>query len=235
MSIAQRLIAAEVVGPIAAGGGVRAFELLGPPDRTRYERLVKPVFDRMGAAVLLLLLAPVMLLAALVVFLRLGSPVLFRQERVGLGGEVFNVLKFRTMQPDRRKAAVHYVGPERRVCHKDPHDPRLDGYGRFLRATSLDELPQLFNVLRGQMSLVGPRPELVDIVERHYEPWQHVRHTVKPGLTGLWQVTARANGNGLMHEFTELDIRYVQEVTARADLAILLRTVPAVMGRQRGF
>lgn len=202
---------------------------------TRYERFAKPVLDRFFAAILLVFLAPVMFATAAIVWWRLGSPVFLRQRRVGLDGTHFSMLKFRTMHPCRRRGDASYVGPERRMTHKSPHDPRLDPVGRVLRAASLDELPQLFNILRGHMSIVGPRPELVEIVERHYEPWQHVRHAVKPGLTGLWQVTQRGSGKGLMHEFTDVDIDYIERVTWRTDLFILVRTVPAVLGRQRGF
>lgn len=199
-----------------------------------YRRFVKPLLDRVVAAVLLVALAPVMALVAVLVWARLGSPVLLSQRRVGLGGAEFGMLKFRTMRPDRRRGTGGYEGPERRVRHKSPDDPRLDRVGRVLRAASLDELPQLVNVVRGDMSIVGPRPELAEIVERHYEPWQHTRHAVKPGLTGLWQVTARGTDDRLMHELTELDVQYVRSLTFRTDLAIFLRTIPAVLGRQRG-
>jgi len=104
------------------------------------------------------------------------------------------IYKFRTMRPDRRQAVLPYSGPDRRVCHETDNDPRHTPLGRFLRKYSLDELPQLWNVLVGDMSLVGPRPELVEVVER-YESWQRERHRVKPGLTGLWQVTCRGEGS----------------------------------------
>ena len=201
---------------------------------TRYERFAKPLLDRLLAAILLVALAPVMLATAALVRWRLGAPVLFRQPRVGRDGTHFSMLKFRTMHPDRRRKRVEFVGHERRVRHKSPYDPRLDRVGRFLRATSLDELPQLVNVLRGEMSIVGPRPELVEIVEQKYEPWQHARHAVKPGVTGLWQVTARADSDTLMYEVTDIDLRYTQQVSCRTDLLILLRTLPAMLS-SRGF
>ena len=200
----------------------------------RYERFVKPLLDRILAALLLVAFAPVMLLVTAVVWFRLGSPVLLRQRRIGKEGAEFSMLKFRTMQPCRRTTSGAYRGPERRVRHKSPDDPRLDPVGRLLRTASLDELPQLINVLRGDMSIVGPRPELAEIVERHYEPWQHARHAVKPGLTGLWQVTARASDERLMHELTAVDLEYTRDVSFRTDLSILVRTIPAVLGRQRG-
>ena len=195
---------------------------------TRYQRLVKPVLDRALAALLLLLASPVLAVVGLAVLVSLGRPVLLRQQRVGRHGRAFEVYKFRTMLPDRRQAAAGYSGSDRRRTHTHPLDPRHTPVGRLLRRYSLDELPQLLNVVRGQMSLVGPRPELVGVVAS-YQPWQHARHAVRPGLTGLWQVTER--GNGLMHEHTEIDLRYAERVTFLGDLSILLRTVPTLLGR----
>ena len=198
---------------------------------TGYERFVKPVIDRTVGIVLLLAVLPTLLLVALAVRALLGRSVIFKQRRVGRGGRVFTMYKFRTMHPDRRKARLA-VAPERRVTHKHPQDPRLTPLGRFLRKWSLDELPQLWNVARGDMSLIGPRPELVDIVDK-YESWQHERHAVKPGLTGLWQVLAR--GDGPMHENTHLDLAYVRQVRFTTDCKILLHTIPVLLGRRTGF
>jgi lipopolysaccharide/colanic/teichoic acid biosynthesis glycosyltransferase len=198
----------------------------------RYERFAKPVIDRVGALVLIVLCAPIMLVTALAVGLTLGSPVILRQHRVGHQGKTFRIFKFRTMRPDRRLSYVSFNGGDRRLHHKVPHDPRLTGLGRFLRSWSLDELPQLFNVVSGQLSLVGPRPEMLDIVAR-YAPWQHRRHEVKPGLTGLWQVSAR--GDAPMHELTEIDLEYIGKISLWTDLRILVLTVPAALGLRRGF
>jgi lipopolysaccharide/colanic/teichoic acid biosynthesis glycosyltransferase len=198
---------------------------------TRYERFVKPVIDRVGSAVLLLLLAPVLLLAALTLLAAVGRPVLIRQTRAGRGREPFNMVKFRTMLPDRRVGAVGYDGPERRRTHKTADDPRHTHVGRLMRKLSLDELPQLFNVLRGDMSLVGPRPELYENANGFCE-WQHTRHVVKPGLTGIWQTTARGQGR-LLHECVDLDLRYIEQLSLRQDLAILGRT-PLALLRTRG-
>ncbi len=201
-----------------------------------YERFVKPVLDRVLAAAALVVVAPVMLVVAAAVWMSLGRPVILRQVRVGLHGDTFTVYKFRTMRPDRRgsyEEPVQYRGPDRRVTHKHPHDPRLTRTGRVLRKLSLDELPQLVNVLRGEMSLVGPRPELPEIVARHYEPWQHRRHSVKPGITGLWQVSER--GNGMMHEHIDVDLDYVDHIGFLTDLRILVRTLPAALGARKGY
>ena len=200
--------------------------------RTAYERFVKPVIDRVVAALLLALLAPVLLVTALAVLFTLGAPIMFRQVRIGQGGRRFSMYKFRTMKPDRRRwQCPNYRGPERRVTHKSANDPRHTPLGRKLRKSSIDELPQLLNVLRGDMSLVGPRPELVEIVQ-HYRGWQHGRHAVKPGITGLWQVTERANG-GLMHECVELDLAYIESLSLRSDLSIVFKTPFALLRKDR--
>ncbi len=201
----------------------------------RYERYVKPAIDRCGAGVLLLLLLPAFVVLAAAVWSSLGGPVLIRQERVGKDGRTFGMYKFRTMHADRRQSALQrrWDGQERRTCHKRPDDPRLVPVGRFLRRWSLDEVPQLVNVLTGDMSLVGPRPELTSVVEQHYQPWHHDRHQVKPGVTGLWQVTAR--GQGLMHHHIALDLEYLRDLSLRHDVSILLRTLPSALGRHRGM
>jgi len=158
----------------------------------------------------------------------MGGPILFRQRRVGLNEHPIDIWKFRTMYADRRSANL---GPpsaqaERRRRHKSRRDPRVTPFGRFLRRTSLDELPQLWNILRGDMSMVGPRPELPEIVAG-YEEWQHARHAVRPGLTGWWQVNRPPDR--LMHEVVELDIYYVKHRSLWLDLKILFRTVNAVL------
>jgi len=215
---------------LPAGPSSRTIHL-DPRPATRYQRWGKPVFDRTVGLIVAIALVPLILLVALAVRLTLGAPVLYRQRRIGLRGVEFDMLKFRTMLPDRRRSRQPFEGPDRRRTHKSDEDPRHTRVGRFLRTSSLDELPQLWNVVRGDLSLVGPRPELTEIVER-YEPWQHARHVVKPGVTGLWQVTQR--GEGLMHEHVEIDLRYVEDLSFRTDLKILVLTLPAVLGLRRG-
>ena len=227
----------EDAGAIATEGAPRAATLyvVSAPDGT-YVQIVKPLFDRAIAGFVLLLALPVMLGCALAVRLSLGSNVLFAQERVGRNGRRFNVYKFRTMHHDRRERAVaeitDFVGDDRRHTHKSPIDPRLTGVGRFLRKWSLDELPQLWNVLRGDMSIIGPRPELPAIVSR-YNEWEHARHMVKPGLTGLWQVSARGAGRP-MHEHVAVDVEYVAGLNAKLDFRILIQT-PIALLTNRGF
>jgi lipopolysaccharide/colanic/teichoic acid biosynthesis glycosyltransferase len=193
-----------------------------PSPRTRYERCVKPVIDRLGGLVLLVLFLPAMAAMAVVLRLSLGPGVIYRQTRVGRHGRPFTMYKFRTMDADRRKAAVPFDNIDRRICHKRDDDPRHTPVGRFLRKMRADELPQLWNVVRGEMSLVGPRPELVPIVDR-YEPWQHRRHDVKPGITGPWQVSKQANG--LAYQGVHLDLEYLSRVSFRTDCRVLASTV----------
>lgn len=193
-----------------------------------YQRIVKPFIDVVGTAALLVLLVPVVLAVALAVRVKLGKHVIYRQERMGRDGKPFVMYKFRTMHPDRRRAQVPFEGIDRRVSHKRDDDPRHTPFGRFLRRSSLDELPQLWNVVKGNMSLVGPRPELPQVVAR-YQPWQHERHQVKPGLTGFWQVSDRAGG--LAYEGVHLDIQYLHELSLWTDIRVLLRTVPVTLRR----
>lgn len=201
-----------------------------PRPRGAYVRVVKPVLDRVLAAAGLVLAAVPMAVVALVVAVSMGRPVLFRQRRVGIDGQPFDVLKFRTMKPDRRAARVE-VPHDRRTTHKSPADPRHTRVGRFLRRYSIDELPQLVNVVRGEMSIVGPRPELEDVVAG-YPLALNQRHHVKPGLTGLWQVAAR--GTGPMHENGHWDLAYVESVSLRTDLRIIARTPRAMLGSNTG-
>jgi lipopolysaccharide/colanic/teichoic acid biosynthesis glycosyltransferase len=202
--------------------------LIEPPHGI-YVQVVKPSFDRIVGLVMFIVLLPLIVLVAVAVRVSLGSPVFFRQRRVGRDDRVFEVYKFRTMGQDRRRD--HAAVPEdRRRTHKSEADPRHTGVGRFLRKWSMDELPQLWNVVRGDMSLVGPRPELVEVVSR-YEPWQDQRHVVKPGLTGLWQVSSR--GEGMMHLHTDVDLEYIEALGPNTDLKILMMTLPATV-RRRG-
>lgn len=199
---------------------------------TVYERFAKPVCDLLGGLALFFLTLPLLAVCCMAVLLTMGPPALIRQQRVGRWGRVFTLYKIRTMMPDRRTNQIDFVGPERRLSHKTADDPRVTVVGRFLRRWSLDELPQFINVIKGDMSLVGPRPEMVDIVAR-YEPWQHARHAVKPGLTGLWQISER--GGKLLHECTDMDLRYISEISLFNDLKILTATPLAALGLRRGY
>jgi exopolysaccharide biosynthesis polyprenyl glycosylphosphotransferase len=199
------------------------------PAITGMRWLLKRVLDLSLAGLLLVLVAPLLALIAVALCLESGWPVLLRQVRVGEHGRVFPMFKFRTMYPpgdEDEEPAPRTTGPPL----KRPHDPRVTPLGTYLRRTSLDEVPQLVNVLRGEMSLVGPRPELPWIVER-YEPWQHARHVVPPGMTGWWQVNGRSELP--LHLNTQLDLFYIQNFSVLLDLRILARTVGAII-RGRG-
>jgi lipopolysaccharide/colanic/teichoic acid biosynthesis glycosyltransferase len=185
----------------------------------------KRTFDVCVAGVVMVVFLPLFALVALGVLIAMGRPVVYRQERVGRNGHSFTMLKFRSMHHDRRATEGGYRGQDRRQDHKSDHDPRHNAFGRFIRKTSLDEMPQLWNVLRGDMSLVGPRPELRTVAERH-DLIDHVRHTVRPGITGQWQVSG--DRPGYVHQNVAHDERYVQELTLRRDLSIILRTPRAL-------
>ncbi len=199
-----------------------------------YARYGKRAFDLVLASAALVVALPVLGLAAIAVRLTMGSPVLFRQERIGLDGRPITVFKLRTMKPDRRgRRSNQFDGDDRRRTHKTAEHPLLTPVGRFLRKYSIDELPQIFNVLNGDMGIVGPRPELASVVE-NYEPWEYARMLVRPGLTGLWQITARGDG-GLMHERVDLDVAYLTQMSLLTDLRIIARTPGAMLGDHKGY
>jgi lipopolysaccharide/colanic/teichoic acid biosynthesis glycosyltransferase len=199
--------------------------------RGPYERFFKRPMDLVIASLLLLLLSPIMLVLAVLVRWRVGTPVIFTQWRIGLNDERFRIYKFRTMIPDRRVVNVDFVGEDRRMTHKSPDDPRVVPFGKALRRLSLDELPQLWNVVRGDMSLVGPRPEMAEIVDG-YEEWQHSRHSVRPGVTCLWQISSRED---LLKDSTQLDLRYIESISFATDLGILLKTPAAAIFHKTGY
>ena len=197
-------------------------------ESTVYSSVVKPTVDRVIAALLLIILVPLIVVIACSIRLRLGPGVIYGQRRVGKDQRTFTMYKFRTMAPDRRCCQKPFCGVDRRVMHKCDDDPRHTRLGRKLRQWSLDEIPQLWNVLRGDMSLVGPRPELVDVVAK-YGLWEHPRHWVKPGITGLFQISP--DRAGLLHENVHYDREYVSRCGFRHDIRILLRTPRAVLQR----
>jgi exopolysaccharide biosynthesis polyprenyl glycosylphosphotransferase len=190
--------------------------------------VIKRLIDIAGAVVGLVILSPIMLIAAVLIRLRDGSPVIFRQTRVGLHGRPFTILKFRTMAQDaeERLHEVAHLNELQGAAFKASNDPRMSSLGRRLRQLSIDELPQLWNVLKGEMSLVGPRPPLPsEVIE--YDIWHRRRLSMKPGITGLWQVESRHEAN--FDRWVELDLSYIDRWTLWLDLSILLRTMPNVM------
>ena len=198
---------------------------------TVYTQYLKTGIDRAAALCALIVVAMPMLLIGVLVLVSMGSPILFQQRRIGLNGKVFNVLKFRTMGQDRRFKDV-FVQQEDRITHKSDKDPRHTTVGKILRRYSLDELPQLVNILRGDMSIVGPRPELETVVNAKYPKNLEQRHLVRPGLTGLWQISAR--GEGPMHENGEWDLKYVEQISLLTDIKIICKTPFAMFGRNKG-
>jgi exopolysaccharide biosynthesis polyprenyl glycosylphosphotransferase len=203
---------------------------LRPAQLTQWQRILKRAFDLAMASLLLLILSPILLGCAVAVRLTSPGPVLFRQERVGRDGAVFSMHKFRSMVADAeaRLQALQTHKDTDGPIFKLQRDPRVTPVGRILRAWSLDELPQLLDVLRGDMSLVGPRP-LPTYEVNLSDPWARNRLRVRPGLTGLWQVSGRH-----LLPFDDLvryDLFYVENWSLSMDLFILLRTIPAVLLR----
>ena len=224
----------DIAGPRIVVRPVQGLPLLHveEPELTGARRLVKGVLDRAGATVALLLLSPLLLGVALAVRVSGPGPVLFAQERVGLGGRRFRCWKFRTMRDgaDRELPLVAHLNAQDGILFKAPRDPRITIVGRWLRRFSLDELPQLWNVVAGSMSLVGPRPPLPTEVLRYGDDVRR-RLLVKPGMTGLWQVSGRSDLP--WEEAVRLDLFYVENWSVSLDLVVLWKTVFAVL-RGRG-
>ncbi len=203
-------------------------------DISRSTIALKRVFDVVLSALLLVLMLPLLALASLAVLLDSGWPVFFRQERAGQGGVPFVVLKFRTMVRDAEALLADLVPFDKLddPMFKLRADPRITRVGRLLRRTSIDELPQLVNVLRGEMSIVGPRPEQADLVER-YRPEHRFRLELKPGITGPMQVYGR--GELSFEERLSVEREYVENLSLARDIRIVLMTLPAVFGRRGAF
>jgi lipopolysaccharide/colanic/teichoic acid biosynthesis glycosyltransferase len=194
----------------------------------------KRMLDIVVTLLLLVLIWPGLLVTALAVCLTSPGPVFFVQTRVGRGGQTFGMIKFRSMYRDAeaRRAEVQAQSDREGLCLKLKHDPRITPVGRFLRRWSVDELPQLFNVLKGEMSLVGPRPALVEEVAAYPER-AHLRHRVLPGITGFWQVSGRADVS--FEEMIDLDLDYVRRVSVRTDVSVLMRTISAVLSGRGAY
>jgi lipopolysaccharide/colanic/teichoic acid biosynthesis glycosyltransferase len=220
---------------------VGAIPLIGPPGSNieGLNFLIKRGFDVVVASLMLLVASPIMLLASIAIWLTDGSPLLFRQTRVGIHGKPFELLKFRTMRAQssdsvhreyvkewiQRNAAERTEAGGAKI-YKIGLDPRVTPIGRWLRRFSLDELPQLFNVLYGDMSLIGPRPAMPYELEL-YQEWHRHRLDAPPGITGLWQVSGRNRLS--FEEMVQLDIEYIEEWSLAGDMGILLRTLPAML------
>jgi exopolysaccharide biosynthesis polyprenyl glycosylphosphotransferase len=215
------------------GQSVPLFELR-PPVFEGFDYALKRSFDLVGATVILLILSPLLIACALAVKLTSRGPVLYRSVRPGIGGVPFACFKFRTMyrDADERQADLESLNEASGALFKIRNDPRMTPIGRVMRAYSIDELPQLLNVLLGQMSLVGPRP----LPQRDFdrlEDWHKKRYLVLPGITGLWQVSGRADLD--FDDLVRLDFLYLERWSVFLDLSILVKTVPAVISRRGAF
>lgn len=200
--------------------------------------LAKRMFDVTAASLILIMLAPLFIMTAAVILATSGGPVLFGHRRVGLGGRTFRCWKFRTMRTDAAEALQRHLdaNPEARAewqaRRKLKDDPRITAFGRVLREYSVDELPQLLNVILGDMSLVGPRP-VVDEEIDYYGSEAQTYFAARPGITGLWQVSGRSETDYARR--VELDAKYVRSWSHSRDMGILLRTVPAVLGARGSY
>ena len=192
--------------------------------------VIKRVIDIVLAAIGLLVFSPIMLIVVIAIKLEdFKGPVLFSQERVGKLGEIFKIYKFRSMYVDaeQRLQELQHLNEQTGPVFKIKDDPRITKVGKFIRKTSLDELPQLVNVLRGEMSIVGPRPALPREVKQ-YNAYQKQRLLVKPGITCIWQVSGRNNIG--FDEWVELDLEYIKNQSLGLDIKLILQTIPALLG-----
>ena len=226
----------DVAGPRVHVRPVSGLQLLyvEQPEFTGPTWAMKEAFDRALAALALLVLSPLLVLIAASIRLTTAGPVIFRQVRVGRDGEVFTVYKFRTMVVDAEPhlETLWEISEGNGVLFKLKDDPRVTGVGRFLRRLSLDELPQLWNVLIGSMSLVGPRPALPNEAERYGRSTAR-RLLVKPGITGLWQVSGRSDLS--WEDSVRLDLYYVENWSFAGDIQILWKTLSAVVRGQGAY
>ena len=208
---------------------------VGRPQAARSLRFTKRAFDLVATTIIVVLLSPVLVLTALAIKLGDGGPVIFKQRRVGTGGKVFELYKFRSMVVNAEQIRAQELEDKNEsdgALFKMKRDPRVTPVGRFIRRFSIDELPQLFNVLKGEMSLIGPRPALENEVEKYKS---HVRRRldVRPGITGLWQVSGRSDLS--WDDAVRLDLYYVDNWSLVQDIVILLRTVKAVISSRGAY
>jgi exopolysaccharide biosynthesis polyprenyl glycosylphosphotransferase len=215
------------------GQSVPLFELR-PPVFQGVDFLLKRTFDVVGASLLLFFLSPVLLTIALAIKLSSRGTIFYASLRPGIGGTPFSCWKFRTMyrDADQRQADLESINEASGPLFKIRDDPRMTPVGRILRGFSLDELPQLWNVVRGQMSLVGPRPLPLRDYEQ-LEDWHKKRYLVLPGITGLWQISGRSELD--FDDLVRLDFLYLERWSVFLDLSILVKTVPAVLSRRGAF
>ncbi len=200
----------------------------------REQLWAKRLLDVSLASIALFLVLPILALVAIAIRLDSEGPIFFRQKRVGMNGKLFTIYKFRSMvvNAEALQAQVNQTDAKGRIIHKCKDDPRVTRVGRIIRKLSLDELPQLFNVLKGDMSLVGPRPELPWLVQE-YASWQRRRFMVPQGITGWWQIQERSDAP--LHLNTHQDIYYIEHYSLWLDVKIILLTIPALLKQKGAF
>lgn len=220
---------AAQAGPQLPAPVPQAAEQPGPPvllfrEKIGYTRL-RRLIDIVGAVVLLAAALPLLLVAGLAIVLDDGRPIFFRQRRVGRFGRLFTIYKLRTMRKER---CIDSFSPT------SGRDPRITRVGYWLRRLSIDELPQLVNVLRGDMAFVGPRPEMPFVV-REYQTWQHLRHLVPPGVTGFWQTTCRSTVPLHLPQATMLDLDYIRAASHSTDAAVMVKTIRTLISTEGAY
>jgi lipopolysaccharide/colanic/teichoic acid biosynthesis glycosyltransferase len=205
-----------------------------PESHGAYLRSGNRILDVVASAIALVVLSPVIVLLAIIVRATSRGPVFYRSMRIGRGGRPFTFYKLRSMvkDADLKRQHLSHLNEADGPVFKIARDPRITPIGRFMRSTSLDEVPQFWNVLKGDMSLVGPRPPIPGEVAQ-YEPWQLRRLDVRPGLTCLWQISGRSRIG--FQEWMRLDLEYIRHRSLKLDLKILLRTIPAVLSREGAY
>jgi lipopolysaccharide/colanic/teichoic acid biosynthesis glycosyltransferase len=219
--------AARVAAPAvrdAHRGPVTAPTVLVFREKLAYNRL-RRIIDIVGALIMLAVAAPILLVSSIAILIEDGRPILFRQRRVGRFGRLFTIYKLRTM---RKEKCVDSLSPT------TGRDARITRVGYWLRRSSIDELPQLINILRGEMAFVGPRPEMPFVV-REYEAWQHLRHLVTPGVTGFWQTTCRSTVPLHLPQATMLDLDYIQRASHSTDAAVLVKTIRSLISAEGAY
>jgi lipopolysaccharide/colanic/teichoic acid biosynthesis glycosyltransferase len=221
--------------PLAGGVLARSLPAYEAPAETGlYLRYGKRLLDVLGASLGLLLGSPLLLIAALLIKLESRGPVIYKSIRIGRGARPFAFLKLRSMVDgaEQHRQKLSHLNEADGPVFKIAADPRVTRIGRLMRMTSIDELPQLWNVLRGEMSLVGPRPPIAEEVVQ-YEPWQLRRLDVVPGITCLWQISGRSRIG--FQEWMRLDLEYIRHRSFQLDMKILIRTIPAVLSREGAY
>jgi len=221
--------------PLPGGALARALPAYeAPAEVGLYLRYGKRLLDILGASVALLLSSPLLLIVAILIKLESRGPVIYKSIRIGRGARPFAFLKLRSMVDgaEQYRQKLSHLNEADGPVFKIAADPRVTRIGRLLRTTSLDEIPQLWNVLRGEMSLVGPRPPIAEEVVQ-YEPWQLRRLDVAPGITCLWQISGRSRIG--FQEWMRLDLEYIRHRSFQLDMKILIRTIPAVLSREGAY